>query len=147
MWLEDPPPDTWLVTANSVVRSNGRLVMGAGAALQAKERFPDCDEWFGSYVRGACGSGGFFGVIWHPEEPIGLFQTKYHWRQTSSYDLIYRSASVLIAYLATSNSRISLNFPGIGEGGLDKERVKDLVIDYLPDNVTVWEWSEEYQDA
>lgn len=144
MWLADPEPDVWLVTTNSVLTKAGRLVMGGGAALQATEHFPGCNRWFGAMIRETCGSGGFYGILIHPDHPLGAFQTKRHWKHNSSVSLIYDSAVALTEWLARDKTlRVSLNFPGIGLGGLRKEDVLPIVTQ-LPDRVTIWEWSSEY---
>ncbi|MEK6860596.1 MAG: hypothetical protein AABY07_01375 [Nanoarchaeota archaeon] len=41
MWDELGKAELILVTANSNIKKNGALVMGAGAAKEARDRFPD----------------------------------------------------------------------------------------------------------
>lgn len=142
------PASLILVTTNSYVRSNGTLVMGRGAASEIKCYYPPAESVFGHLVK-ACPGVGLkrYGVLlaprvgnWLPGLPQyqwGIFQVKYHWNKPALPDLISHSTSKLmeIAHLYPS---ISLNFPGIGNGGLGRDEVLPL-IECLPSNVTVWE--------
>ena len=146
MWRMDPEPDVWFVTGNSTLRKDGKLVMGAGAALQARRIFPGCDEYFGKVVAETCGSGGVYGILVHPEYKLGLFQTKRHWKESASLTLVYNSAVHLLEFLSRHNDHVvSLNFPGIGKGGLDKTSVIRHATRHLPDNVVIWQWKREYE--
>lgn len=131
--------DLLCITTNSTLMSNGELVMGAGIALQAKQRFPELPRQLGEIIRK---TRPFYGLVYLPIEGgryLGAFQTKTHWRSPSTTDLIRRSTKML-AELAEANPywRIDLNFPGIGRGGLPRSVVLPI-IQALPDNVHVWE--------
>lgn len=47
MWSAYDGADLFLVTTNGVVTRDGKLVMGAGIARQARDRFPGLDEALG----------------------------------------------------------------------------------------------------
>jgi len=136
------PASLILVTTNSYVRSNGTLVMGRGAASQLKNYLPNCESIFGHMVQHTTRGHVMarYGICIHPYAQngvnYGIFQVKYHWGKPAIPELIAHSVSKLtqIAHLYPS---ISLNYPGIGNGGLSEEAVWPMVYD-LPDNVTVW---------
>lgn len=133
----DHPASLILVTTNSFVRSNGELVMGRGAAAELRRHMPNAESVFGSLVRKTPGLGVWkqYGVM--TCGPYGIFQVKYHWGKPAVPDLIKVSVFCLQS-IARNYHSISLNYPGIGNGGLTKEAVWPL-IQGLPDNVTVWE--------
>jgi len=144
----DHPADLILVTTNSYVRSNGTLVMGRGAAAELSKRyFLNAESVFGARVMKYPGLGVYkkYGVIVDEDctynTPImvefGIFQVKYHWGKPAVPDLISYSAQKLCE-IAHEYKSISLNYPGIGNGGLDKSVVGPL-IECLPGNVTVFE--------
>ena len=112
-------------------------VMGAGVALLFKNKFPRMNE---EYVK-ACERGyvkpgephvwednGFFGsnII------IINFPTKDHWRNPSEYEYIEKGLSWLRAYLKEKGD-VTITIPalGCGHGGLDWNRVKTLMLQYL----------------
>lgn len=166
------PTDLLLVTTNSYVRTDGRLVMGRGAAKDMTRHYTTADMTFGALVDRHAHAG-LYGVLIDPanhlppwrDTPealldieakrtggrrsgmsfyapirIGIFQVKYHWGKPAVMDLIEYSVGRLCEMLCESPMSgwsVSLNFPGIGNGGLEKEVVMPLV-QRLPDNVTVW---------
>ena len=136
--------DVILVTANSTVRKDDSLVMGRGAALELNARYPDCDFIFGKLINEfkQQTSSNTYGLIFTPyKRPmIGIFQVKHFWGNPAKLELIVASCDVLqkMALLVWANNRISLNFPGIGNGQLRRKDVLPLLLN-LPDNVTVWE--------
>jgi hypothetical protein len=71
---------------------------------------------------------------------IGLFQVKDHWANKATLELIATSVDILrkLAKTDWKDKKISLNFPGIGNGKLDRKDVLPL-LHKLPDNVTIWE--------
>jgi len=134
--------DVLLVTTNAVVRNDGRLVMGRGAARTAVLKYPKCDLVFGSMVRDF---GPNYGVLYYAPKPdlrLGIFQVKQHWADKADLHLIQRSVDVLRSTCTNlwKNRSVRLNFPGIGNGRLTEEQVLPLLRD-LPDNVTIWKWA------
>lgn len=72
---------------------------------------------------------------------IGAFQVKNHWGNPAETELIANSVERLVEILATpayERWSVSLNFPGIGNGRLERRVVLPL-LEPLPENVTVWE--------
>lgn len=148
MWSVWNEADLFLITANSTI-VDGKLVMGAGIALQARERFPGIDARLGLEILSWPGHLGVYGLLisfdWSHLDTrarLGLFQTKTNWRDPSPLSLVRRSVEELAIQAARwDEKRFHLNFPGIGCGGLDPAQVTPL-IKTLPDNVNVWRKGE-----
>ena len=140
MWSAFEQADLFLVTTNSVLNRHGALVMGAGIARQAVERFPGLDAALGSVVRQAGDTYGLLVSPRWPEAKLGAFQTKIHWREGSSLELIAFSTGKLLAWCREQPAaQVHLNLPGVGLGGLSREQVLPVLAS-LPDSVTVWEY-------
>lgn len=157
MWLT--PCDMLLVTTNAFLRSDGTLVMGRGAAKEACLRVPGFDKTCGDAIKHysrQCYAGKYdptfpYGVLITGTTAVtgrvlldvkravmGIFQVKYHWSNLADLDLIRLSVAELEQIAAQRKGEsISLNFPGIGNGGLRRADVLPL-LQSLPDNVTVW---------
>lgn len=142
MW--DFPADWYFVTANSTVYA-GALVMGAGAAGEAKRLFPGIDTFYAPKLVQWRDRAifhllfGYVGVLHGKQVDVGLFQTKDYWQEDSKLEIIEVAAKKL-ASLAKQHSQntFALNYPGIGLGGLTKEQVSGM-LEVLPDNVHVFE--------
>lgn len=114
-------------------------VMGAGVALEFKNKYP---EMFRAYVdvckRKEIAPGKPF--LW---EEYDLFSrciiinlpTKLHWRNPSEYDYIERDLIWLRNFLRDKNEKTVVTLPalGCGHGGLNWGIVKDKIIHYLGD--------------
>lgn len=141
MWTAYDDSQLFLVTTNSVV-TDGKLVMGAGIALQAQQRFPGIERAFGQ----AIGSREVYGLLVSPQWPerkLGAFQTKRHWREKATVAVIQNSVHCLLVWLREHPGvRVDLAYPGIGHGGLAVEDVEP-VISGLPGDVRVWRYSKE----
>lgn len=124
-----------LVTLNNCVKHNGELVMGAGSALSAAQRFPNIPLMFGNKVKQL---GYRYGVVFDPGMTVAGFQSKYHFRDKSTPELIQHSTKVLTEIANQYQDReFHLCYPGIGFGGLKMDDVAPI-IQSLPDNVFVW---------
>jgi hypothetical protein len=129
MWDTYDEAELFLITANSYVKQDGHLIMGAGIALEAKERFPGVDLAMGKHMRKHfCRSQGDYYVMisdgW-PEKKLGLFQVKRHFSEPADLQLIELSAAKL-AWMMNNRPwvNVHMNFPGIGAG---KQSVFDVV--------------------
>ena len=140
MWSVLDQTDLFLITANATIKRNGALVMGRGLAREARDRVPGLDLDAGRLIQRIQTStqlGGRYGLA-ILRAPYGLFQVKFHYRNTARPDLISLSVSMLKRLLwAHSDWRVDLNFPGIGNGKLDYLSVLPLV-SVLPDTVHIW---------
>lgn len=119
----DHPCKYKCVTTNGVVKPNGELVMGAGIALQAKERYPDLPARLGKAVT-------IFGnkpFVIH-EYGIISFPTKEHWKRDSVPSLIVSSAKDIAGFVkAGTVDSIITTRPGCGVGNLVWSGVKKLL--------------------
>lgn len=130
-------PDVCLFTGNPVLKRNGAIVMGRGAAREVRDRYPGIDMSFGS------------GVIQYPEahilwvkitpkQVIGWFKVKYHWADIADITLIQHSTQELTEFAINNpNNTFHMNFPGVGNGKLH-ERDVIPVLNTLPDNVRLY---------
>lgn len=132
-----------LVTTNNVINTKNELVMGAGIALEAKQRFPDFPKEIVGYywVNPRLWNNGDYHLYINYTQQIGCIQTKRHWRDSSPIDLVQKSVEELNreARLPTNEHIIyNLPKPGCGLGGLDWETQVKPLCEMLPDNVVIW---------
>jgi hypothetical protein len=143
-WDAFDEADLFLFTGNSIVKANGRLVMGQGTARQVRDRFPSIDAQFGQQLRDRRMAGDD-SLAYHllispdwPSQKIAAFQTKHNFLADSDTALIQDSINALIAWaIAHPQASIHLPYPGIGKGNLTKEAVQPMLL-ALPSNVTIW---------
>jgi hypothetical protein len=162
MWDAWDEADLFLITTNACVKPNACLVMGAGIAKQARDRWPALDFSLGralldkaihetKFVR----LGRNYTLLepeysllvssnW-PKRKLGLLQVKRHFHMDASIGIIQRSTDALIAWCAERpEAEVHLNFPGIGHGGLSHDAVMPI-IERLPHNVRIWQFKQEEQ--
>ncbi len=126
-----------IVTTNSFLTSECKLVMGRGAALQLKRKEPGIDMIFGKLVFDTCGHLGRYGLLFH--ERYGIAQVKYRFNEKADLELITYSMNMLKETAKPNrDSRYNINFPGIGYGGLSKDEVMPI-LERLPNNIIIWE--------
>lgn len=82
------------IPTNGVITKAGKLVMGAGLALEAKEMFPGLDTVLGTQVKR-------YGnvPIFVPSHNLFSFPTKKHWRDQADMGLIINSARLLSDFI------------------------------------------------
>lgn len=126
-----------VIPTNGVVKDDGRLVMGAGVAKQAKDRFRDIDLILGKKV---ASNGNYVHVIdFEFDKIIFSFPTKHHYNESSDIKLIEKS----IKQLCNQTNWCELNevyLPrvGCGLGNLDWiTEVKPLLSGYLDDRFII----------
>jgi len=117
-------PDTPVcVTTNGVIKKNGELVMGAGVALQAKQKFPEIPGVLGLAVKDWGNT-----VIYLPKHYVISFPTKNDWRNPSDLGLIKQSAHKLLNLTNARNfDHVYLTPPGCGNGGLHWSVVEPIL--------------------
>ena len=128
--------DAICVTTNGVVKSNGRLVMGAGVAKAFKEKYPGLDLELGKKVKEY---GNIPFVIYRKGTAIVSFPTKHHWKHKSDIGLIMNSARAL-SKIASARfwTQIAIPAPGCGHGGLDWDtQVRPGIQNILDDRFTI----------
>ena len=134
------------ITTNGVVKQNGQLVMGAGVALQAKQRFPRIDLWAGQHVRNF---GNIPGVLSSTEgTSIVSFPTKHNYRDNSDIQLILNSAVKLRELADQHNWRyVVMPPPGCGLGGLKLSDVKPKLDEVLDDRFWIMRYPPQKRNA
>jgi len=107
-------------------------VMGAGLALQFKEKYPDMFNLYKEYCNEGYLTPGKLWLWQGPDHWILNFPTKNDWKEKSSYDYIQQG---LIKFSETYREKgiTSIAFPmlGTGCGRLVKDDVKLLLAKYL----------------
>jgi len=145
LWQRPEFPGMIVVTTNYTTKRNSALVMGRGAALQARERIPGIDVECGKAIIqhfGRTNELNYGFLVIRPENApgkigFGIFQVKEHFRDSASLSLIEKSAKRLATWANEHpNVNIRMNFPGIGYGHLSAADVLPL-LRVLPDNVLV----------
>jgi len=135
--------DLFLFTGNTVVKKNGALVMGRGAAKEVRDSYPNIDKVFGKAITEHPTDN----ILWAPlTDPghsapnrfIGWFKVKHHWADNAELALISASVKDLTSFAEKfPKYTFHMNYPGIGNGGLAIEDVANLLKD-LPDNVYIY---------
>jgi len=125
-----------IVTTNSFLTTEVKVVMGRGAAWQLKRKKPGIEKTFGKMILDTCGHLGRYGLIFHGN--YGAAQVKYHFMEMADLDLIEFSMIKLSQEAKRDRKTIfNINYPGIGNGRLKESEVKPA-LRMLPDNVHVW---------
>lgn len=152
MWSVFGKTDLFVITTNPVVNKQGLAVMGRGIARQAADRFPTIRKDFADRLKYLTLPDVMFrytGYIGkYDNQPILYFMVKDHWANDARLDYIDNACKELVQSLMTRcvepkymmSTRVDLNFPGIGNGKLKREDVLPI-IEQLPDNIHVWEYS------
>ena len=109
-------------------------VMGKGIALVFKLRYPSMFEVYQEYCRQKLIA---VGKLWiykgELSDPWVLnFPTKTHWKFPSEYDYIEKGLQKFVdTYKEKGVTSIAFPLLGAFNGGLDKDRVMDIMISYL----------------
>jgi hypothetical protein len=144
MWSAHPDnggdADLFCITTNSFIRNDGSLVMGAGIARQARDKLPGLAQNVGNHIEENVGHLNVYGLLL-PEtrSALAFFQVKQHWRNNADVQLIIHSSRQLKQWVESRPQEpdVHLNYPGIGNGGLDRGDVAPIVTAW-PSNVHVW---------
>lgn len=148
IWRIVNETDVFIVTTNATLKKDYRLVMGRGLAKQIRDRIPGIDLELGTRIllgRHYTTSQQFYLVnylfVLVPRTPaVGAFQVKEHYESPAKLELITGATQVLIDLaLSFKDKRFDMNFPGIGNGQLERDVVLPIIVN-LPDNVHVWEF-------
>ena len=122
-------------TANSEVKKNGELVMGAGNAKVVRDTYKGSAKIFGTMIKG----NKKFYLKGSKDLGVFAFQTKIKWRDKSHQDIIEKGIKKLTDYAIKHDFlKIALPFPGISNGGLNREDILPF-LKVLPNNVDIWE--------
>lgn len=131
--------DIYMFTSNSFMKKDGSLTMGNGCAKAVRDMFPFIDHKFKVEHLSVYGCKfktvmNRFGV----RQRIGAFQTKVHFKDPSSLDVIRKSVADLKRRASLSPTfNYLLPLPGCELGKLTPEVVLPL-LSSLPSNVYVY---------
>lgn len=109
-------------------------VMGKGIALVFKLKYPALFDEYKDYCDRKLIE---IGKLWlykgEAQEPWVLnFPTKTHWKLPSRYDYVERGLQKFVeTYKAKGITSIAFPLLGANNGGLDKDRVKSIMLSYL----------------
>jgi O-acetyl-ADP-ribose deacetylase (regulator of RNase III) len=108
--------------------------MGKGIAYQFKIRYPKNNDRYKESCKNGDFKIGSILVTQEEDKTIINFPTKDKWRKKSEYEFIEKGMERLVAMIPDLNIK-SIAIPplGCGNGGLDWEIVKSILIDYLND--------------
>lgn len=150
MWDVYDTVDLFCITTNATIRTNERLVMGSGIALQARERFPDIDLRLAQLIgkdrliptsNPEVTGIESYNLVFDTKTKIAAFQTKWYFKENAPLSLVEMSIRELRTWVLDQGRwvNVALNFPGIGYGGLSKALVVESLKE-LPKSVTIWEY-------
>jgi len=123
------------ITTNGLVKKNGEAVMGAGVALEAKNRFPNLPRELGEKIS----TYGNIPFYWEAYRLI-TFPVKHHWYNDADIELIKKSCHWLMNWLNSADHDVDfvvLVRPGCGNGKLDWGYVKAQIDPILDNRVTI----------
>ena len=130
LWKHPGNPGMIVVSCHASVEPDGRLYMGYGEAQEAIKRIPEIEIECAEAVQSSAIDGvyGFLPVRpFRPEDKVigfGLFQTRVRLDEAPDPDLIRYSMECLRNFTEShSDLKIRMDFPGIGNGGLEVEKV------------------------
>lgn len=141
IWNAYDQASLFLFTSNSVIKSDGKIVMGAGIAKDVRDRFKGIDKRLADQMKAKeISSLSRYGMLFDLKTKIAAFQTKYHYQDESPLELIEYSTSIL-AEIAPDFDEIHMTLPGCGHGKRTPEEILPI-IEILPDNVFVWDYKK-----
>ena len=147
LWSE--PAEARCITTNGFIKKNGSLVMGAGVAGQAQERYPNFPKIAGAEVSADGNHVHFYGNWFlrgftkenYTSEPLCYYVTfpvKHNWYEKADLDLIKRSATELQKLVEIMGwQKVLLPCPGCGNGQLSWSEVEPVIAPILDDRVIV----------
>lgn len=121
------------ITTNGIIKKDNTLVMGAGIALQAKQRFPEVPGILADMVRTHGNHACYLTV-----QKLFSFPTKHDWKDKSDLNLIVQSCWELLDITDRMGfKQVYLPKPGCANGQLSWHLVDALISGILDDRFTV----------
>jgi hypothetical protein len=134
-------PNIYLFTGNPIIKNNGAIVMGRGAAKQVRDTYRGIDKVFGDMIAHEARDDNYEPNVLFAREGlqyIGWFKVKRHWQMNAELEIIIRSTTELTQYaVKRPEYKFHMNYPGIGNGELRIEDVAPIVAT-MPDNVLLY---------
>jgi hypothetical protein len=136
-----------VVTTNSFIKHNGALVMGRGAAKEARDMVKGIDLECGRAITKRKEHDTFamyqdmYGFVeirpWtRPGKGgFGIFQVKHNFKDKAQIDLINYSCQTLAQWIRANEFKcpVRMNFPGIGNGQLSRDKVEPILQAHFKD--------------
>ncbi len=124
-----------LFTGNPIIKADGSVVMGAGAAKQVRDFYSGIDKEFGKRLKKDRRANII--IIRVNTKMIGWVKVKRHWAESADLRLVQESM-IELARMANNfhDFTFRINYPAIGNGRTDIKLVEPL-LQVLPDNVIV----------
>lgn len=140
-------PVMYVIATNAIVKNNGALVMGAGAAKHVRDTYKNMDRECGETIQRASmyspmmKSQTMYGFLevrsWtRPNKAgFGIFQVKRHYKDKADIALINYSCQTLVQWMSQNELKcpIRMNFPGIGNGQLPHDIVEPILWAHMRD--------------
>lgn len=124
-----------LFTGNPIIKSDGSVVMGAGAAKQVRDYYTGIDKAFGTRLKKDRRANII--ILRANEKMIGWVKVKRHWAESADLRLVQESMIELALRAKKFHDfTFRINYPAIGNGRTDIKLVEPL-LQVLPDNVIV----------
>lgn len=140
-------PPLIMIPTNGQIKKNGRAVMGAGLARQARDMFEDLDLAVADALRERGNVFSYLGtwIVGDYSYRLFSFPTKNHWREKSPDDLILTGMQYVQGLIdRIEESLVLLPRPGCGKGGRDWEaEVMPLVEPFAHDRIIFVTKSED----
>jgi len=129
--------DLFCVTTNGFVKKNGECVMGAGIAMDVRDRFPSIAKKLGG--RTIKGGNHVYALGKYKDGLICSFPVKHVWWNDADPELIKKSCVELMELInrVPSIKKVLLPRPGCGLGNLKWKDVKLLIEPLLDDRIYV----------
>jgi O-acetyl-ADP-ribose deacetylase (regulator of RNase III) len=150
--FEQYDADAIVITTNACTNAQGKAIMGRGVAEQAARRFPGLDRALGHRLmdRGSVqvqvflGSAGMTDRETNQPRTVVALPVKYDWSKPASTVLIKRCLDELVLITKALGWRhVVLPRPGCGNGGLNWDDIRPILIEKLDDRFTVVELAAE----
>lgn len=138
IWTAYDQASLFLFTSNSIIKSDGSLIMGSGIAAQVRDKHKGIAKRFGSImVNKGFKSGDIYGMLFDTKTKIAAFQTKTHYSEKSPLELVQYSTDILTELASNIDGEIHMTMPACGHGGRTEEEIFPIITK-LPDNVFIW---------
>lgn len=126
LWSEIGNAKLLLVTTNAFINIRREVVMGRGAALEAKTRYPEMPTELAKLIK----HGELYGCLplpWLETDSktfLGAFQVKQFWFHEAELGIISLSCTALAKLMRSPLfDSVAMNYPGIGNGKLPESEV------------------------
>lgn len=140
IWESYDQAELFLFTSNSIIKSNGELVMGSGIAMEVRDKHKGIAKRLGTMLLNkGFKSGDIYGMLFDTKTKIAAFQTKTHYSEKSPIELVQYSTNILAELALFIDGEIHMTMPACGHGGRTVEEILPIV-SKLPDNVFIWQY-------